>query len=291
VLAPFKYFAPETLDQASALLIEHGPRARALAGGTALLVALERAQSSADAVINLKQIPGLKEISFGPAQGLRLGALVTLSELRRSEAVRTHYPVLNETIDFIATPQVRNLATVGGNLCAAAPAADLSVTLLALDARVRICSPRGGQVLALDSFFPTWGGTILAPGEILTQIEIPLPRGSAHYSRFMIRQAVDVPLANLAIAIEKQREMISNARIVLGANGARPTRMRRAERALEQYRLSTATIARAEELVAADSFPTDDLRASRTYRREVIGVMTRRILMALAAELDADQSR
>jgi carbon-monoxide dehydrogenase medium subunit len=282
VLSPFKYFAPHTLSQASALLLDEGPRARALAGGTALLVALERAQTSVDAVINLKGIPGMRDISFDARQGLRVGALVTLTDLGRNAAVRAHYPLLIQAIDFFATPQVRNLATLGGSLCVAAPAGDLVVTCLALDAMVHIHGPLGERTLPVDPFLRTWGGTVLEPGELLTQIEIPLPHGGAHYRRFMVRAAVDVPLVNLAIALEQEKGVVSHARIVLGANGPRATRMPRAEQSLLQRCLDPAAIERTAAFVAEDAYPLDDLRASRAYRRGLIGVLTRRMLLQFA---------
>ncbi|HZQ10670.1 MAG TPA: xanthine dehydrogenase family protein subunit M [Anaerolineae bacterium] len=281
MLAPFAYFAPSSLAEASALLLANGPRARVLAGGTSLLVALERSQASADAVINLKRIPSLRDITYDSHAGLQIGALATLSELLRSAPIQKHYPVLIETMGFMATPQVQNLATIGGNLCQAAPAADLIVTLLALDATVRLYSSNGERSLSLDSFLPTWGGTILQPGEILTRIDIPLPRGKAHYDRFMIRSAADVPLANLAGVLEIENDLITHTRLVVGANGARPTRMLRAERALIGQRGDAACIEHAAELVVPDVYPPDDWRASREYRRALIATLTRRMLTRL----------
>ncbi|MCC7163764.1 MAG: xanthine dehydrogenase family protein subunit M [Anaerolineae bacterium] len=276
MIDPLQYFAPTTLQQASSLLVQWGPRARMLSGGTALLPALERAQWSATAIVNLKTIPGLRELEFDPSDGLHVGALVTLAELQRSPIVRAHYPVLQETIAYVATPQVRNLATLGGNLCVATPTADLAIILLALDARVTVHRVGGKDTLSLDRFYPTWGGTQLAQGEILTGISIPPPRGSARYQRFMVRQAVDVPLVNFAIALEQQEGQISHARIVLGGSGPRPLRMIRAERALLGQLAGRETFARAIDLVIADAYPPDDLRASRAYRHELLRVLLRR---------------
>lgn len=282
MIDPLQYFAPVNLQQASELLFRLGPRARVLSGGTALLPALERAQMSADAVVNLKNIPALRELEFDPTRGLRVGALVTLAELQHSSIVRTHYPVLIETIAYIATPQVRNLATLGGNLCVGTPTADLAITLLTLEARVTIHGLEGERTVSLDSFYPTWGGTQLAPGEILIGISIPLPRGSARYQRFMVRQAVDVPLANFAILLEQQGGIISHARIALGGSGPRPLRMVRAERALLSQVAGQDAFARAIELVIADAYPPDDARASRSYRHALLRVLLRRMFDALA---------
>jgi carbon-monoxide dehydrogenase medium subunit len=285
MLAPFEYFAPRNLQQASELLIQRGPRARVLSGGTALLPALERAQLSADAIVNLKTIPGIRELVWNPSRGLRVGALATLADLYRSPVVREHYPVLTETIAYVATPQVRNMATVGGNLCTATPTADLAITLLALDARVTIHGLAGERTLPLDSFYPTWGGTHLAPGEILTGIDIPPMRGSARYERFMVREAVDVPLANFAVLLNTQDRVISHARIVLGGNGPRPMRMLRAERALTAQLALPDALAHATDLVIADAFPPDDARATRAYRRDLLAVLMRRTCEALAVDL------
>lgn len=278
LLAPFQYFQPDTLERASELLTSLGPRARVYAGGTALLLALERRQLSADALVNLKRIPGLHALNFDPARGLSISALVTLDELMRAEAVLTHYPVLAETARYIATPQVRNLATVIGNVCTAAPAADLAVTLLALDAVVHIYSVQGERAVPLGEFFPTWGGSILAPGEIVTRIEIPLTFQHATYQRFMVREAVDVPLANVAAAVRFEKDVLVEARIVVGANGPRPTRMVRAEGALAGKTPDEQRLAEAVELAAADAYPADDGRASRWHRQQVVRVLVRRAL-------------
>lgn len=280
MLYPFEYFAPNTLAEASELLVRLGPRARPLAGGTALLAALERGQTSAEAVVNLKAIPGLREILFDPAQGLTLGALVTLADLIQSPVIRSHAPVLVDTARVMATPQVRTLATVGGNLCQALPAADLAVTLLALDAQVSLSGPQGSRTLALDQFFAAWGGAQLAPGEILTTIHVP-PSRPALYTRFSVREAVDVPLANLAVALDLADGRVKTARIVVGANGPRPTRAIRAERALLDQTPTPTTLAEVADLVVADYYPADDARASRWYRQTVMRVLVQRALKAV----------
>lgn len=284
LLAPFQYLAPNTLERASELLVSLGPRARVYAGGTALLLALERRLASADALVNLKRIRGLDALDFDPARGLAVGALVTLDELMRSQAVLTHYPVLVETARSVATPQVRNLATVVGNVCTAAPSADLAVTLLALDAVAHIFSVRGERAVPLAEFFPTWGGNVLVPGEIVTRIEVPLTFQHATYQRFMVREAVDVPLANVATGVRFENDHIADVRIVLGANGPRPTRMVRAEYAFARSKLDDQTVADAVEWVAADAYLADDSRASRWYRQEVVRGLVRRALESLLTD-------
>ncbi|HEX7592708.1 MAG TPA: FAD binding domain-containing protein, partial [Anaerolineae bacterium] len=167
-MKPFDYFSPTTIDEATRMLADYGDDARALAGGTDLLIRMKRKQWTPRAVVSLCRVPGLRSISLNGE--LRLGACVTLTDLIRSPIIREHYPVLAKTASKMAGVQVRNLATVGGNLCNASPAADTAPPLIALNARAVIVGKNGERVVPLDEFFVGVGKSALAPGEMLREI-------------------------------------------------------------------------------------------------------------------------
>lgn len=204
--------------------------------------------------------------------------------------MRRRYPALVHAAHFVATPQVRRLATVGGNLCSGLPSADLFVTLLALEAVVETWGPGGTRAFPLAALLTSWGALALQPGELVVAIRVPPPRGIAGYRRFMVRSAADVTLANVAVSLElvaqsshTQAPLIHRARVAVGANGPRPARLARAESFLNGRTLNRKTIARAGALIMEDSFPPDDERASRRYRRVMLGALCTEILTELGA--------
>ena len=284
----FAYFAPATLDEALDLLAEHGREARVLAGGTDLLLRLKAGQWQPRCVVNIKRIPGLDEISFDPAGGLRLGTLTTAADLARSEIVRTHYAALAQGAGLMASVQIRNLATVGGNLCNAAPSADLAPPLIALGASALIVGPGGQRHMPLDEFFIGPGQTALEPGELLTAVIAPppAPGSAAVYLKNSPRQAMDIAVVGVAVAMTLSRKLrpavkCEDARIVLGAVAPTPLRARQAEALLQGQEISPERIEEAAHAAAQEARPIDDVRASAWYRQWMVEVLTRRGLTQL----------
>jgi CO/xanthine dehydrogenase FAD-binding subunit len=197
----FTYLTPTTLDEAIRLLAEHGREARVLAGGTDLLLRMRTGEWRPRCVVNIKQLPGLLGIGFDPDSGLRLGAMVTAADLVRSEVVQAHYPALAQGAAVMASVQIRNLATVGGNLCNAAPSADLAPPLIALGGSAVIAGPEGQRRVPLDEFFLGPGQTILAPDELLVAITLPFPRpgSAAVYLKNSPRQAMDIAVVGVGL--------------------------------------------------------------------------------------------
>jgi len=172
---PFDYHEPQTLSEAFRLLASEGEAGAILAGGTDLLLQMRRRVRSYRSVINIKAIPGLNELRYDPAEGLTCGALVTFRELETDPAVRLHYPALSEAAALVAGVQLRNLATVGGNVGNASPAADSIPPLVALGATSEIAGPGGSRNVSLDECFVGPGKTILAADELFTVFHIPPP--------------------------------------------------------------------------------------------------------------------
>jgi carbon-monoxide dehydrogenase medium subunit len=301
VRPPFAYHRPATLEEACRLLAAD-PRATALAGGTDLMVHLRQPWrgKAPSAVVSLRRIPGLAGIE-ATDQAIRLGAGVTLSQLIDHPVIQREYPVLPFAARYMGSPAVRNLATVGGNLCNASPAADLPPVLLALDTQVGIATGRGERRLALSEFFRGPGQTALGPGELLAWIAIPRVHAGSpigwpsgwpsgwptgwmiRYERLDVRRAMDIAIAAVALAVRRDGPRVLDARLALCAVAPTPRRVPEAERALVAGGLDAATVRRVAELAQAAAAPIADVRATAEYRHEMVGVLVRRGLEAIAA--------
>lgn len=278
-MKPFEFYSPQTLDEAKQILADHGADARVLAGGTDLLIRMKRMQWTPRAVISLRRVPGLCDISLNGE--LRLGACVTLNDLIRSPIILEHFPVLAYTASKMAGVQVRNLATVGGNLCNASPAADTAPSLIALNARAVIVSKNGERVVPLDEFFVGVGKSALQPGEMLREILVPRLDASARasFTKLEHREAMDISIASVAVAVSGQT--CDDVRIVLGAVAPTPVRARKAEDILRGNELIEERVRDAARVAATECNPIDDVRGSAWYRREMVEVLARRQLMAM----------
>ncbi len=286
----FTYLVPMTLDEAVALLAEHGPGARVLAGGTDLVLQMKSGQWGPGCIVNIKRIPGLDEIRFDPAGGLRLGTLVTAANLARSEVVQTYYPILARGAGVMASMQIRNLATIGGNLCNAAPSADLAPPLIALEGSAVVVGPDGERRVSLDEFFLGPGQTALAPGELLVAVEVPAPRpgSAAVYHKNSPRRAMDIAVVGVAVALMRPHQRAlrpdrrcEDVRVVLGAVAPTPLRARRAEALLRGQEINEERIAETARMAAQEAQPIDDVRGSVWYRRRMVEVLVRRALLQL----------
>ena len=280
---PFAYHRPLSVAEACAILARE-PEAAVLAGGTDLMVHLGQVWRGKrpPAVVNLKRIGELAAIAVGDTR-VRLGALVTLSELLEHPVIRAEYPVLPFTARYMGSPAIRNLATVGGNLCNASPAADLPPVLLALDAEVGLAGPRGERRLALEEFFRGPGRTALDPGELLAWVELPRrrPPWPIRYERLDVRRAMDIAIAGAALSLQRDDGRVRQARLALCAVAPTPVRVRDAEAALVAEGLSDTAIARAAQCCMTVAQPISDVRATAEYRRQMVGALVRRGLEAL----------
>ncbi len=281
-MKPFEYFAPRTLTEAIETLARYNGQARVLAGGTNLVLNLKEGKESPRAVVNVKRIPELRGLAFN--SHLTLGALTTVEDIHRSPVIVEHFPALAYAASTMASVQIRNLATVGGNLCNAAPSADLAPILIAFDAVARIAGPRGERRVPLEVFFTGPGTTVLSPGELLVAVEIPPWGGPAWYLKHATRTWMDIAVVGVACALRMDGGVCAEARVVLGAVAPTPLRVRRAERELVGETLTPQRIDRAAKIAAGESKPIDDVRGSAWYRRQMVEVLTRRGLMQLITD-------
>jgi carbon-monoxide dehydrogenase medium subunit len=272
----FEYFEPATLAEASALLARYGGRAQPLAGGTDLLVELKEQLRRADCVVNIKKIPGLGALSFDPQAGLRIGALVTAREIEVSSTTIKHYPSLVQAVRELGSIQVRNRATIVGNVCRASPSADTLPPLIADGAVVSIHGGQGTRSVPLEDFFTGPGKTVLKSDELVTEIAVPAPapRTGKIYIKHGRRKAMELATVGVAVTLTLEDEI----RIVLGAVAPTPIRAKKAEVLLSGRKIDAALIERAAQSALEESRPISNVRANAAYRREMVGVLTRRAL-------------
>jgi carbon-monoxide dehydrogenase medium subunit len=281
----FSVHEPTTLGEALAVLKDEGDAAAPLAGGTDLLLRIRRRARRYRSVVNIKFVPGLNELHWDARTGLTIGALTTFRAIETHDSVRAHFPALAEAARVVAGVQLRNLATIGGNLGNASPSADSAPPLVALNATIEIASAAGTRRMPVERCLTGPGRTVLTPGEIFTSISVPAPspRSGNAYARFSPRSAMDIGIASVAASITLDADRrCTSCRIVLGAVAPVPLRSGMAEGALEGERLTPALLEQAGELAAQAARPISDIRGSADYRRAIVRVLTTRVV-ALAA--------
>lgn len=277
----FDYSEPKQLSEAASVLAGHGSDAALLAGGTDLLIMLRNGIIKPKLVINLKQIPGLVGIQAENGS-TRVGALTTIRSIETSALIRERLPALAEAAGCLGSLQIRHLATVGGNLCRAAPCAESAPPLLVYDAKVRLVGPDGERVVPIGEFFTGPGQTNLARGEILKEVHIPPspPRSGAAYIRHSVRPIMDLAIVNVAafVVLDGSGQAVIDSRIVLGSVAPTPIRAIRAEQALNGQPITPEILDQVAGLAAEESQPITDVRSSDEYRRAMVRLFTRRTL-------------
>jgi CO/xanthine dehydrogenase FAD-binding subunit len=275
----FELALPRSIDEALRILSERGSEAKLLAGGTDLLPQLKNGLLKPACVVDLSGVERIRTLK-ADAGGLHVGAAVTARTLERDATTQKTYTSLAESGALIGSVQVRNLATLGGNLCNAAPSADMAPPLLALDAEAVIVGPKGERRVPLTDFFTGVRRTVLAADEILLEIVVPAPdpRSGGHYLRHTPRRELDIAVVGVASQLTLSNGVCSKARIALAAVAPVPLRARAAEQALEGKPVTPEAIERAAELALGAAKPISDQRGSAEYRRHLVRVLTRRTL-------------
>jgi carbon-monoxide dehydrogenase medium subunit len=284
----FDYFAPRTLADAAALASEGGV-CRFLAGGTDLVLALERARDPVRRVIDLKGILELGGITRLKDGGYRMGALTTMSAILRDQELCAVYPALARAAAVVGGPAIRNRATLGGNLCNASPAADTATPLLAYGARVEVQSPAGKRELALADLWAGPRKTALKPQELVAAILLPAlpPRSGSSFQR-ITRTAMDIALVNAAATVSLDGDgRLKSVVLTLGAVAPTVIRVDAIDTATRGQELSDGLLENAATLAREAARPIDDVRASAEYRRDMAGVLAGRAVRdaAEAAQL------
>ena len=280
----FEYSEPRSLDEAVALLARHGATANVLAGGTDLLVEIKESLRAPQHVINIKRIPGMDRFSFDPKEGLRIGALVTTRELEVAPVVQQHYPGLLQALRELGSIQVRNRATLAGNICRASPSADTLPPLIADGATLKLYGEGGERTVLMEAFFTGPGKTVLRPNELVTEIIIraPAPHTGKHYIKHGRRKAMELATVGVAVTLTLEANTCNEVRIVLGAVAPTPIRALQAEGLLRGRALTPALMAKAAEAAMSESRPISNVRGSADYRKEMVRVLTGRAIQEAA---------
>ena len=276
----FEYFEPGTLDEAVALLARYQGSGSLFAGGTDLLVQMKEHLRQPAQVINLKKILGLDGLRFDTHEGLHIGALATTREVETSPLVRRHYAGLCQAVTHFASIQVRHRATVVGNVCRASPSADTLPPLIADSATLFLRCPAGTRSVAVEDFCTGPGKTVLGADELVTHIVVPPPPPHTGKAYIKLGRRVEMELATVGVAVTLtlQGRRCSDLRIALAAVAPTPIRARRAEALLRGQVPDATSIAAAATAASEEARAIGDVRGSADYRRQMVGVLTRRAL-------------
>lgn len=277
-MTPFQYARPESLDELLALLQQHGPHARLLAGGTDLMVRLRARRDVPRIVIDLKHVGALRADVTSTRDGISIGARTVMTDIAGSALVQRYFPALVEAALVVGSVQIRNRATLSGNICNASPAADTAPVLLAYEATVNLIGAAGSRSITLEEFFIGPGRTAMMPAEIVQSVDLPLPgpqTGTA-FGRLTRRRGVDLAIINLCCHVKASGDV----RFALGAVGPRPFLVRDESGILmDDSRTDHERDAVLERLLTAAA-PISDLRASDAYRSAMLPIFARRTLNA-----------
>jgi carbon-monoxide dehydrogenase medium subunit len=301
----FDYLKPKTLEEALSLLNQQGKKAKLIAGGTDVIVLIKQKTMAPDILISLRGIPGLDQIQYNGT--LRIGALVTHRAIEKSEVIRKEFSALADAADVLGSIQIRNVATIGGNICTAAPSADTATPLLVLGTQVKIKSLKEEKTVPIEEFFTGPGETILKKGEIVTELVMPkpLPHTGSAYWKLQRRLALDLPILGVSTLLSLDKGTIScsdmlctvspissilhtmeqdelvcqEVRIALGVAAPTPIRAVKAENLLRGKKISDELLEEVAETAVKEAQPRDTIRGEAWYRSDMIRVLVKRMVM------------
>jgi carbon-monoxide dehydrogenase medium subunit len=266
------------------------PESLYISGGTDLMVRINKGKIRPPALISLRSLPDLSGVENG--NNIRIGSMTSVSSLLDNPLLHDHYPVLIQAAKELGNVQIRNVATIGGNLCNGSPAADLAPPLLVLQAKMMIRNPQSCREVLLEEFYRGPGETALSPEEIMTGILLERPEKNTKMTFLKKgRTKMDLAIASIAVLIRMEGNRCLNARIAAGSVAPTPVRLFKVEALLERQTISQETLADAQKLAAESVSPITDIRATESYRRHIVGILVKRALQSLADEESGNQER
>ena len=279
-MRPIEYVAPTTVDEAVAALAEKGEAARPLAGGTDILVQLRGGRRAVDRIVDVKRIPELNELSFDAQNGLRVGAAVPCHRIYEDDAIAEAYPGIMDAATLIGGIQIQGRASLGGNLCNAAPSGDSIPALIAHHAVAEVAGPGGRRDVPVEDFCTAPGRTVLAPGEFLVALRMPTPPANfgASYLRFIPRNEMDIAVAGAGASVVMDGGTVTACRVALASVAPTPVLAEEAGAALVGKEPTDEVLAEAAEAARAAAKPISDMRGTAEYRTHLVGVLTTRAL-------------
>lgn len=278
----FNYLEPKTIEEAVSLLSKYGRKAKVIAGGTDLLMQIRNKTIKPEYVVDLGGISRLDYIGYENERSLLIGALTTIRALERSVELQRRYTIISQAAGQLGSVAIRNVATIGGNLCNAAPSAEIVPALIGLSAKAKIVGPDGERIVAVEDLFTSPGQTVLTSGELLVEIQVPTPPPNTKgvYLKHAIRGSIDLAILGVAAIVTLNGNVCCDVKIALGGVAPTPMRARKAEEVLKGETIDATLIQKAAKVVSAESNPITDVRASAEYRREMLEVFTRRAIDA-----------
>ena len=301
----FDYFKPKTVEEALTLLAKYEEKSKLIAGGTDVIVMIKQKAMAPEVLISLQGIPGLDQIKYNGS--LTIGTMVTHRAIEKSEIIRKNFSALADAVDYLGSIQIRNVATIGGNICSAAPSADTATPFLVLGTQVKIKNLKEERTLPIEEFFKGPGESALKPGEMVKELLIPRPlpnTGSAYY-KLQRRLALDLPILGVSVLLSLDQNKITcsdllctaspissilhkmeedeiickEVRIALGVAAPTPMRAVRAEALLRGKKLSDELLEEVAETASQEAQPRDTLRGEAWYRRDMVRVLVKRMAM------------
>ena len=280
-LSDFDYHAPQTIQEACSLLTQFGSKAKLLSGGTDLMVKMKHGVMSCEVLISMKELNELKEITYQKGKGVVIGARATHNDLVNSTLLNEKYLSVSEAAHHMASNQIRNIGTVGGNIVNAVPSADLPPILIALGATITMVGPNGERTIPLEDYFTGPGRSVMAQDEIVTCVTIPdQPTTGSNYIKFGLRRSGALAVVGVATAVTMEGNIIKDARIALGAVAPVPMRAKETETLLIGKEYTDDLLEQAGAAASRECSPISDIRGSAEYRRDMVRVFTKRSLKA-----------
>jgi carbon-monoxide dehydrogenase medium subunit len=301
----FNYLRPQTLEEVLSLLNQHGKKAKLIAGGTDVIVLIKQKAMMPEVLISLRGIPGLDQIRYDGA--LKIGPMVTHRDIEKSELIRKEFSALTDAVDVLGSIQIRNVATIGGNVCTAAPSADTATPLLVLGTQVKIKSLSEERTVPIEGFFTGPGETILKKGEMVTELILPkpLPNTGSAYWKLQRRLALDLPILGVSVLLSLDKRTVScsdmlcttspissilhtmekdeltckEIRIALGVAAPTPIRALKAENLMRGKKISDELLEEVANTASAEAQPRDSIRGEAWYRKDLVRVLVKRMAM------------
>ncbi len=301
----FDYFKPKTFEEALTLLAQYGEKAKLIAGGTDVIVMIKQKAIAPEVLISLQGIPGLDQMKYNGS--LSIGPMVTHRAIEKSEVIKKNFSALADAVDYLGSIQIRNVATIGGNICTAAPSADTATPLLVLGTQVRIQNPKEERTLPIEEFFKGPGETVLKTGEMVKELLIPelLPNTGSAYYKLQRRLALDLPILGVSVLLSLDKNKVTcsdllctaspissilhkmeedeiickDVRIALGVAAPTPMRALKAEALLRGKKLSDELLEEAANTASQEAQPRDTLRGEAWYRKDMVRVLVKRMAM------------
>jgi carbon-monoxide dehydrogenase medium subunit len=301
----FDYLRPQTLEEALSLLNQYGKKARLIAGGTDVIVMIKQKAIAPDVLISLQGIPGLDQIKYNGS--LRIGPMVTHRTIEKSEVIRKNFSALTDAADYLGSVQIRNVATIGGNICTAAPSADTATPFLVLGTQVKIKSLKEEKIVPIEEFFKSPGENVLKTGEIVKELIVPklLPNTGSAYYKLQRRLALDLPILGVSVLLSLDKNKVTcsdllctaspisiilhkmeedgiickEVRIGLGVAAPTPMRALKAEALLRGKKLSDELLEEVAIAASEEAQPRDSIRGEAWYRKDMIRVLVKRMAM------------